>query len=922
MTNKLTILNSFVMPAEDETFEVNVSDTKSLAPNCWLWNESVGYLEVVKYSLYNNIITVKNLGRRENAKRGTEFPTCMEFLITAPTALDPYNPLSTCLAADFNSPTVGQEAYMSVGSTYVIKVDDQIIVDSDYRYAVTQVVNATTLKVRNEGLGKEGIIEVGCGSCVPVQVVSKLNCCPIPSGDLTSNTSVLTVNNGYDVLLDNSSLTLDTDLSKYDNSTSDFITLNDVPRGTLSSSSTLIGVTGGSNNVLGNITLSLDTDLSKYDNTTSGFITLGDVPRGTLSSDSSLITVLGGVNNVLDNIELDLDTDLSKYDNTTSGFLASSDKKDLTSNTSVLTVTNGTGATLENTSLTLDTDLSKYDNTTSGFFNASDKKNLTSNTSVLTVTNGTGATLENTSLTLDTDLSQYDNTTSGFFSSVDKKNLTSNTPVLSVTNGTGATLENTSLTLNTDLSNYDNSVSKFISAGGLSSGDLSSSTPVLTVAGGTGALFTNATLTLDTDLSQYDNSVSGFITGISNLSDIGDVTITSPQDGDVLTYDSNSGEWINSTGGGGGSYLPLSGGTMTGNITISGSGFTLGNSTQEWNTVYTSQVTSNSNTLRVGGNSSSVFYFAPTATATTNVLGSSSTPWNEFNLSNEIIIGKSSSVIADNRIIISGYATTTPTIFANMGYYRGVLPDLTIVNGYAYYPDTSTNSLLGVNTQSWTYGFIDTVYSNKLNTDTICSDNYKAYTGNTLTVYNDIVPDTSGAYNLGSTSSGFKTLHCAHGNPFLVMGGSGQLRLYLDYDSNRTPPYALHTANNNVVGLGTSDIKWSIVYSQGGVSTSDIDQKENIEFIDSGLSIINKLPVCSFTWKNQEPDYISYGTIAQEVLKVAPELVEVPKGYKEGDGTLGLYTNNVLFLAVKAIQELSSKVDELNAKIKVLEGKL
>ena len=464
MTNKIKILDSFILPDEDELFEVVVSDSRGLTPNCWIWNESVGYLEVVKYSIYKLTITLKNLGRRENAKSGTEFPSCMEFLITAPSALDPYNPLSTCLAADFNSPAVGNEAYMSVSSTYVIKVDDQIIVDSDYRYSVTQVVNATTLKVKNEGLGKEGIIEVGCDSCVPVQVVSKLNCCPIPSGDLTSNTFVLSVNNGYDVLLDNASLTLDIDLSKYDNTTSEFITLSDIPRGTLSSVTSLIGVTGGASNVLGNISLLLDTDLSKYDNTTSGYITLGDVPRGTLSSDSSLITVLGGVNNVLDNIELDLDTDLSKYNNTNSQFLSSSDKKNLTSTTSVLSVTNGTGATLENASVTLDTDLSKYDNSTSEFLSETDKKNLTSNTVVLAVSNGSGATLENTSLTLDTDLSKYDNSNSQFvsLSGLPSGDINSNTSVLSVGGGTGATLSNVSLTLDTDLSKYDNSTSEFI----------------------------------------------------------------------------------------------------------------------------------------------------------------------------------------------------------------------------------------------------------------------------------------------------------------------------------------------------------------------------------------------------------------------------------------------------------------------------
>ena len=56
--------------------------------------------------------------------------------------------------------------------------------------------------------------------------------------------------------------------------------------------------------------------------------------------------------------------------------------------------------------------------------------------------------------------------------------------------------------------------------------------------------------------------------------------------------------------------------------------------------------------------------------------------------------------------------------------------------------------------------------------------------------------------------------------------------------------------------------------------------------------------------------------MAQEAVEVAPELIDVPDGYQDGDGTLGVYTSNVLFLAVKAIQELSAKVDSLEQQLK------
>lgn len=974
MTSKVTILNSFVMPAEDETFEVTVLDTKSLAPNCWLWNESVGYLEVVNYSLYNSTITVKNLGRRENAKRGTEFPTCMEFLVTAPTALDPYNPLSTCLAADFNSPAVGQTALMSVSSTYVIKPDDQIIVDGDYRYAVVQVINATTLKVLNEGLGKEGIIEVGCDSCVPVQVVSKLNCCPIPSGDLTSNTPVLSVTDGYDVLLDNASLTLDTDLSKYDNSSSEFITLNDVPRGTLSSSSTLIGVTGGANNVLGNISLSLDTDLSKYNNSNSSFITVVDIPRGELYSSTNVLTVNNGANNVLSNIELILDKDLSKYNNTTSAFITLGD------------IPRGT---------------------------------LSSSTSLLTVSGGTNNVLDNISLTLDTDLNNYDNTNSSFLSSSDKKNLTSTTSVLTVTNGTGAVLESTALTLNTDLSQYDNSVSNFVTVGGLPSGDLSSVTSVLTVSGGNGAVLTNSTLTLDTDLSKYDNTISGFITGVSNLDDIGDVTLTSPQDGDVLVYDAISGNWINSTGGGGGTYtatLPISI-DANNDISISQASSTTDGylSSVDWNTfnskltldhfeeTYASNVaafvpktSSAATTYNLGAPSTAFDSIFVTGVSTSNIsslnntgtiaiddtiypstsglnLGGPLYAWDEAyidtikNAAGQSTIKIDADLIPDTSTYTLGTLTNpwygayigathisntailpsgaTYTIGDSNTYWYGAYIGATNITDSAILPSGSSLTI-GDSSAQWSNIYADAITSNNppsgnfviSSTDRLYLKSYSTDNTQTSTLVlgsKRVIPETDLDIDLGATAYRYNNIY-GHNiklsynneNPTIssdarlvftsFYGGSG---CTLSLRSNTLCPDNDNTTDLGVQLPGTpaTYLAYKRVYSYGYPTVSDERVKRDIEPLEDGLSTINDLNVKSYTF-NKHQDFISYGVLAQEVVDKHPELVDTAG---EGENrSYSVYLQNVVYLAVKAIQELSSKVDELNAKIAVLERKL
>ncbi len=282
MINKLIIKDPFEMPAVDDTTVLVLRECADLVPHCWIWNESVGYLEVVAYSGYDIYVTVKNVGMKENATSGTIFPSCMEFLITAPNATPIIDNTVTCLRADFKCPTVGQEALMSVDSTSAIRTGDLIIVDTRYQYLVTEIINEHTMKVLNEEKGKEGgVINVNCNECVPVKIFESTHCCEAlqeqvddiynrldTKKSITPATdSLISVSNGNKVLTDAFSdvvLDVDTDLSKYDNATSRFITLSDIP------------------------SLPDDIDLSHYDNATSRFITLNDIPQIPTVNDATL----------------------------------------------------------------------------------------------------------------------------------------------------------------------------------------------------------------------------------------------------------------------------------------------------------------------------------------------------------------------------------------------------------------------------------------------------------------------------------------------------------------------------------------------------------------------------------------------------------------------------------------------------------
>jgi len=88
-------------------------------------------------------------------------------------------------------------------------------------------------------------------------------------------------------------------------------------------------------------------------------------------------------------------------------------------------------------------------------------------------------------------------------------------------------------------------------------------------------------------------------------------------------------------------------------------------------------------------------------------------------------------------------------------------------------------------------------------------------------------------------------------------------------------------------------------------STSDIRLKENIETINNALDKVSDLNGVTFTWK--ENGKSSMGVIAQEVEKVAPEVISETNGYKavNYDGLIGLL--------IESIKELKQEIEALKS---------
>jgi hypothetical protein len=186
--------------------------------------------------------------------------------------------------------------------------------------------------------------------------------------------------------------------------------------------------------------------------------------------------------------------------------------------------------------------------------------------------------------------------------------------------------------------------------------------------------------------------------------------------------------------------------------------------------------------------------------------------------------------------------------------------------------------------------------------------------------------DSSGNVLVGTTSSaetsgvGIKFLPAA-------VAGLPELVVVTNYaTSSATPIYLYNTnATNNGArfyvkidgGIGN--------FSGNNTNLSDERTKTNIELAGSYLDKICSIPVKLFNYKDEEQDeQRTLGVIAQDVEIIAPELVN-NDGFgeiKENETPLkSIYTTDLMFGLMKAIQELNAKVDAQATTIAELQAR-
>jgi hypothetical protein len=176
-------------------------------------------------------------------------------------------------------------------------------------------------------------------------------------------------------------------------------------------------------------------------------------------------------------------------------------------------------------------------------------------------------------------------------------------------------------------------------------------------------------------------------------------------------------------------------------------------------------------------------------------------------------------------------------------------------------------------------------------------------------------------------------------------GGSSNLPLYISGSNSKggstyidflsvTNTYASATNPNKyfrINGTGSieiisSDYSTNIftltnagVLSTPGGGTSDARVKNNITYITSSTyDIVSQLQPVSFEF-NSNPGITRHGFIAQDVLEIKPDLV-LGDGAEEG-GTYGLDYDGILALTVKALQEATTRIEQLEQEVQLLKNK-
>lgn len=203
-----------------------------------------------------------------------------------------------------------------------------------------------------------------------------------------------------------------------------------------------------------------------------------------------------------------------------------------------------------------------------------------------------------------------------------------------------------------------------------------------------------------------------------------------------------------------------------------------------------------------------------------------------------------------------------------------------------------------------------------------------------LTVSGNIMLNGSGSANVqgsyfvwndgnlgGSGRSGFLN-HRGLGSGGFVFSGTADNTNFQEY---------MRIENNGNVGIGTTSPSQRLTVANGTstgtyttsgwVHSSDARLKTNIIKVENALGLVNQLNGVYYNWNNNIESGRQLGFLAQDVQKVVPEVVMGVEGDVTKGETLSMAYQNLVPILVEAIKEQQKQIDELKAKLELLEKK-
>lgn len=145
-------------------------------------------------------------------------------------------------------------------------------------------------------------------------------------------------------------------------------------------------------------------------------------------------------------------------------------------------------------------------------------------------------------------------------------------------------------------------------------------------------------------------------------------------------------------------------------------------------------------------------------------------------------------------------------------------------------------------------------------------------------------------------------------NARIFMQCPGVDNAYVTYQRSTNRLFASVTAENSGPYVSSNGTSWT--------TNSDERLKTDIVDIQYGLDAVLALSPKQYKYKTSEK--VALGLIAQEAIKVIPEIVDVPN---DPELMMGIEYNGVIPVLVKAIQEQQTMIKALEAKIAALEAK-